>query len=385
MKHIYLLGATGSIGTQTLDIIRTNSTSFKLIGMAYGNNLEKAIPIIKEFKPLFVSTAKNEDVLELKKLFPELTVVSGDEGLIDIATRIYQPEIPSLLVNALMGGVGLKSTLAAIEIGRDVALANKETLVMAGELVINKAKEYGVNLLPIDSEHSAIWQCLNGEDEKKINKIIITASGGSFRDLSRNELENVTKEAALNHPNWSMGSKITIDSATMMNKGLEVIEAHYLFNLPYERIDTILHAQSIVHSMVEFVDTSIIAHLGTADMKIPIAYAMNYPNRQVIGNTSSLELAKIGTLDFKEMDFERFPCLQYAYEAGKKGDTYPLVLNAANEEAVNLFLNDKITFLQIETIIKEALDSHVGVSLATLEQILEINDEVRRIIRSKYS
>jgi 1-deoxy-D-xylulose-5-phosphate reductoisomerase len=384
MKHIYLLGATGSIGTQTLDIIRNHSDRFRLVAFSFGKNIKLASQIIKEFKPEFVST---QCVLLIKKLqrdFPNTTFTSGEAGLIEVAT--YKPEVAkdALVVNALMGGVGLRPTLMAIESGRDVALANKETLVMAGSMVTAKAREHDVKLLPVDSEHSAIWQCLNGEDPKKINKLIITASGGSFRDLSRDELKDVTKEQALNHPNWSMGSKITIDSATMMNKGLEVIEAHYLFDLPYDDIKTILHPQSIVHSMVEFVDTSMIAHLGTADMKIPIAYAMNYPDRAPIGNTSQLDLAKFGSLDFKEMDLKRYPCLAMAYDAGRKGDTYPMVLNAANEEAVALFLADKIAFLEIEDIVREALHEHEGVKNATLEQILEINDAVREKVRVRY-
>ena len=385
MKNIYLLGATGSIGTQTLDIIRNHKDRFNLVAFSFGNNIELATEIIIEFNPSFVSTAKKEDSETLKSLFPDLVLASGCEGLIKAATFNIPCGNEKLVINALMGGVGLRPTLAAIEAGRDVALANKETLVMAGNIVTKKAREHGIKLMPVDSEHSALWQCLNGEDGKKINKIIITASGGSFRDKSRDELINVTKEAALNHPNWSMGAKITIDSATMMNKGLEVIEAHYLFDLPYDDIETILHPQSIVHSMVEFVDTSIIAHLGTADMKIPIAYAMNYPDRAPIGNTSQLDLVRLGSLDFKKMDFERYPCLAMAYEAGYKGATFPMVMNAANEEAVSLFLQDKITFLQIEEIVREALDEHIGVQNATIEQIIEINDAVRANVRKKHS
>lgn len=386
MKQIILLGATGSIGTQTIDIIRNHPNKFKLVAFSYGRNTKLAIDIIQEFKPSFVSTGSDEDAARLQEIFPEVAFSSSDKGLIDVATySIDDSDTPTLVINALMGGVGLRPTLAAIECGRDVALANKETLVMAGEMVISKAQANGVNLLPVDSEHSALWQCLNGEDAKKINKVIITASGGAFRDLTRNQLKHVTKEQALNHPNWSMGEKITIDSATMMNKGLEVIEAHYLFNLSYDSIETILHPQSIVHSMVEFVDTSLIAHLGDSDMKIPIAYAMNYPNRATINNTSRLDLAKLGRLEFKEMDLMRFPCLAMAYEAGRKGDTYPMVLNAANEEAVALFLADKISFLQIEEIVRIALDTHVGVTDATLDEILKINESVRQTVRACYN
>ena len=385
MRDIILLGATGSIGIQTLAIIRNHSDRFRLVACAFGSNIELARQIIAEFKPFFVSTAKQDLANQLMIEFPTVNFTAGENGLIQVATYGDYKQDEVLVINALMGGVGLKPTLAAIEKERNVALANKETLVMAGALVIAKAREFGVKLLPVDSEHSAIWQCLNGEDERKIRKMIITASGGSFRDKTRDELQNVTKEAALNHPNWQMGAKITIDSATMMNKGLEVIEAHYLFGLSYDVIETILHSQSVVHSMVEFVDTSIIAHLGTADMKIPIAYAMNYPQRQVIAGTSFLDLAKVGSLDFKKMDFKRFPCLAMAYEAGRKGDTYPLVLNAANEEAVALFLSEKISFLTIETIIRLALDEHEPVKDANLEQILAINDEVRAKIRARYT
>jgi 1-deoxy-D-xylulose-5-phosphate reductoisomerase len=391
MKNIYLLGATGSVGTQTLDIIRNHRDRFELAAFSFGRNIKLAVEIIQEFNPYFVSAGSAEDAASLQEIFPDLKSSFGDQGLINVATySVNGDEAPDLVeaqdlvINALMGGVGLHPTLAAMESGRDVALANKETLVMAGNIVTAKARECGIQLMPVDSEHSALWQCLNGEDPKKINKMIITASGGSFRDLTRDQLKGVTKEQALNHPNWSMGTKITIDSATMMNKGLEVIEAHYLFGLSYDDIETILHPQSIVHSMVEFMDTSIIAHLGTADMKIPIAYAMNYPDRAPIGNTSGLDLAKLGSLDFKEMDFRRFPCLAMAYEAGRNGDTYPMVLYAANEEAVSLFLADKISFLEIENIVRVALDTHVGVKDATLEQILEINDAVRHEVRAHY-
>jgi len=383
MKKIILLGATGSIGTQTLDIIRNHSDRFQLVAFSFGRNVELAKEIIAEFKPLLVCAGRVETATKLSKDFPSSEFSSDLSGLIEVATYGDFKTDEVLVVNALMGGVGLRPTLAAINARRDVALANKETLVMAGTLVTKAAREKGVKLLPVDSEHSALWQCLNGENPKTISRLIITASGGSFRDQTREELVSVTKGQALNHPNWSMGAKITIDSATMMNKGLEVIEAHYLFDLQYEQIETILHPQSIVHSMVEFVDTSVIAHLGTADMKIPIAYAMNYPNRAAIGNTEILDLAKLSRLDFKEMDFDRYPCLAYAYEAGKKGDTYPLVLNAANEEAVALFLADKITFLEIETIVKGALDSHKPVKNATLEEILKINDVIRSNVRAQ--
>jgi len=382
MKNIFLLGATGSIGTQTLDIIRSNPDRFKLVAFSFGKNLDMAKSIIEEFKPSFVSAAEKGASIVLKNEFPNVKFGFGEVGLIQVATYEVGWKQDVLVVNGLMGGVGLRPTLAAIEAGCDVALANKETLVMAGHLVMDKVRENGVKLLPVDSEHSAIWQCLNGEDPKKIKKLIITASGGSFRDYARSQLQGVTKKEALNHPNWSMGEKITIDSATMMNKGLEVIEAHYLFDLAYDDIETILHPQSILHSMAEFVDTSIIGHLGTADMKIPIAYAMNYPDRQSIANTEFLNLAKVGRLEFKEMDLERYPCLAMAYEAGRKGDTYPLVLNAANEEAVALFLEEKISFLDIEAIVRQALDDHEPIKKASLEAILALDLAVKKKIRA---
>ncbi|MTP85465.1 1-deoxy-D-xylulose-5-phosphate reductoisomerase, partial [Turicibacter sanguinis] len=284
----------------------------------------------------------------------------------------------------VMGSVGLLPTLKAIEMGRNIGIANKETLVTAGHLVMEKAKQHGVKLLPVDSEHSAIYQCLQGEDAKAIKKLIITASGGSFRDYTREMLKEVTLEQALNHPNWSMGAKITIDSATMMNKGLEVIEAHWLFDMPYERIETILHRQSIIHSMVEFEDTSIIAHLGTPDMRIPIQFAMSYPERMDLKQGKSLNLAEVGTLEFKPMDFERFPCLKMAYEAGMQGGSCPTVLNAANEAAVDLFLRNKISFLEIETVVAEALNKHQKIDHPSLEQILQLDQEVRRDILAKY-
>jgi len=386
VKNIYLLGATGSIGTQTLDIIRNHADKFRLVAFSFGKNIELATKIIQEFNPSLVSTAQLRDAVKLREVFPNVKFSSNDfGGLTEVATYKAKDEGEPLLINALMGGVGLRPTLAAIEAGRNIALANKETLVMAGNIVTAKAKAHGIKLMPVDSEHSALWQCTNGEDTRKVKRMTITASGGSFRNKSRQELLHVTKEEALNHPNWSMGAKITIDSATMMNKGLEVIEAHYLFDLPYDDIETILHPQSIVHGMVEFVDTSVIAHLGTADMKIPIGYAMNYPDRAPIENTSPLDLVKLGSLEFKAMDFERYPCLAMAYEAGCKGDTYPMVLNAANEEAVALFLADKISFLEIENIVRVALDAHEGVKDATIDEILEIDDVVRSVIRARYN
>ena len=384
MKNIYLLGATGSIGTQTLDVIRMHPEAFRLIAFSSGRNIELTKQIIEEFQPAYVSVIEEESAMTLEALYPNVEFGYGAQGLESVAT--YQTDLggEDFVVTAVMGSVGLLPTLKAIEMGRNIGIANKETLVTAGHLVMEKAKQHGVKLLPVDSEHSAIYQCLQGEDAKAIKKLIITASGGSFRDYTREMLKEVTLEQALNHPNWSMGAKITIDSATMMNKGLEVIEAHWLFDMPYERIETILHRQSIIHSMVEFEDTSIIAHLGTPDMRIPIQFAMSYPERMDLKQGKSLNLAEVGTLEFKPMDFERFPCLKMAYEAGMQGGSCPTVLNAANEAAVDLFLRNKISFLEIETVVAEALNKHQKIDHPSLEQILQLDQEVRRDILAKY-
>lgn len=384
MKNIYLLGATGSIGTQTLDVIRQHSDKFRLVAFSAGRNIPLTQSIIEEFKPAYVSVICEEDAKQLANLYPTVTFGFGNEGLIQVATYDEVPAEQHFVLSAVMGSVGLLPTLKAIEMKRTIGIANKETLVTAGHLVMEKAKQYGVNLLPVDSEHSAIYQCLQGEDLKAVKKIIITASGGSFRDYTREMLKEVTREQALNHPNWSMGAKITIDSASMMNKGLEVIEAHWLFDMPYDRIETILHRQSIIHSMVEFEDTSIIAHLGTPDMRIPIQFAMSYPERIDLKQAKSLNLAEVGTLEFKPMDFERFPCLKMAYEAGRQGGSCPTVLNAANEAAVDLFLKDKISFLEIEEVVYQALSSHDMMVNPTLDEILHIDGDVRRQIMTKY-
>ncbi|PWZ96443.1 1-deoxy-D-xylulose-5-phosphate reductoisomerase, partial [Staphylococcus pseudintermedius] len=295
-------------------------------------------------------------------------IVSGREGLIEVAT--YNKN--DLVLNSLLGSVGLEPTMKAIEVGKDIALANKETLVVAGELVMAHARQHGVNILPVDSEHAAIFQCLNGEEMRKVKNVVITASGGSFRDLTRDQLASVTVEDALNHPNWSMGHKITIDSATMMNKGFEVIEAKWLFDLDIDQIQTILHKESIIHSMVEFVDTSVMAQLGTPDMRMPIQYAFTYPER-IEHQAPSLNLAEVAQLNFKPMDFDRYRCLQYAYDALRIGGTMPVVLNAVNEVAVAKFLNREIAFLDIEKIIEREMAAHEVIQNPTLEQILELD------------
>lgn len=379
LKKISLLGATGSIGIQTLDVIASYPDKFSLAAMSVGTNIESAREIIRKFSPELVSVKNMEDYIVLKnELGSKISFVYGDEGLIEVAT--YHSS--SVLVNAVVGSVGLLPTLKAIEAGKDIAIANKETLVTAGHLVMEAAKKYGVALLPVDSEHSAIFQCLQGENPEFIEKIILTASGGSFRNRTRAQLEGVTVEEALNHPNWSMGAKITIDSATMMNKGLEVIEAHWLFNMPYEKIDVLLHKESIIHSMIEFQDTSVIAQLGTPDMKVPIQYALTYPDRLPMPISERLKLWELGALHFNKMDFDRYKCLHFAFEAGKMGGTMPTVLNAANEEAVEAFLMGKIEFLAIEELIEKALEQHAVIQNPSLEAIRGIDEETRAFVKS---
>ncbi|MDN5387837.1 1-deoxy-D-xylulose-5-phosphate reductoisomerase [Bacillus sp. LB7] len=380
MKNICLLGATGSIGEQTLDVIKAHDDKFQLTAMSFGKNAEKAAEIIETFKPKYVSVGDEHTYEALKQHSFSYTFKTGigEESLIEAAVS---PEA-DVVVNALVGSVGLLPTLKAMEHKKTVALANKETLVTAGHIVKEHAQTYDVPLLPVDSEHSAIFQALQGENPKHMKRLIITASGGSFRDRTRQELEGVTVEEALNHPNWSMGAKITIDSATMMNKGLEVIEAHWLFDVPYDRIDVLLHKESIIHSMVEFHDRSIIAQLGTPDMRVPIQYALSYPERLPFDEAKSLELWEVGQLNFAQADFERFRCLQFAYESGKIGGTMPTVLNAANEEAVAAFLSGRISFLGIEDIIEKALERHQVIAKPSLQEIREVDKDARKFVQT---
>ena len=380
MKDIILLGATGSIGTQTLDIIRMNKEKYNLIALSVGRDLELSSSIIDEFKPKFVATRSKEDKEFLSAKFPHIDFVYGNSGLVDVAT--YDNENTNVtLVVALVGTIGLVPTVEAIKLGRNIALANKETLVTAGEIVMNLAKKHNVTIFPIDSEHSAIYQALVGENKEDIKNLIITASGGSFRHLTREKLVDVTKEDALKHPNWSMGAKITIDSSTMMNKGFEVIEAHFLFDVAYENIKTILHPESIIHSMVEFKDSSVKAQLANSDMRMPILYALSYPERLKY----SSELSFVGRkLTFDELSLDRYPCLKMAYDAAIKGNIYPTVLTASNDCAVELFLNNKISYLQIEEIVEEALENCKAVEEVTLEVILETEKKVKASIMKKY-
>lgn len=378
MKKISLLGATGSIGRQTMDVVRENHDLFDIVAFSAGKNIELTRQYIREFSPELVSVQEKADYESLQAEFPSIRFVYGDDGLVEVA--VYHSS--EILVNAVIGSVGLYPTLKAIQEKKDIAIANKETLVTAGHLVMEAAKVNGVRILPVDSEHSAIFQALQGEKEKNIERLIITASGGSFRDLTREQLEHVTVEQALNHPNWSMGAKITIDSATMMNKGLEVIEAHWLFDMPYDKISVLLHKESIIHSMVEFHDGSVMGQLGTPDMRVPISYALMYPDRLQNASKERLDLAKMATLHFQEMSFSRFPCLQYAFDAGKVGGTMPTVLNAANEAAVDLFLKGKISFLQIESLIYQELEKHNAIEKPDLETIQQIDLQTRMAIQS---
>jgi len=377
MKKISVLGSTGSIGTQTLDVARMHRDQFQIEGLAAGSNVELLLQQVKEFGPRKVSVATKELADRVKHSLPAGTeVFYGREGLIEIAAGTDA----ELVVTAVVGSMGLPSTLAAIEAGKNIGLANKETLVTAGHLVTAAAAAKGVKLLPIDSEHSAIFQCLNGERYEDIERITLTASGGSFRDYTREQLVDVTVEDALKHPNWSMGAKITIDSATMVNKGLEVIEAHWLYGLPYEQISVLLHPESIIHSFVEFRDSSIIAQLGNPDMRVPIQYALTYPERWN-SPAPRLSLAEAGRLNFREMDFERFPCLRLAYECGKMGGTAPTVFNAANEVAVARFLRKEISFLRIEEIIEQVVERHQNHPEPPLETI-EASDQSARELAS---
>lgn len=375
MKRITVLGSTGSIGTQTLDVVSMHPDQFVVEALAGGSNIKLLAEQAHLYQPKKVSVGTRQLAKEIRPLLPPgMELHWGNEGLVELAANTEA----DMVVTAVMGSVGLHSTLAAIEAGKQIGLANKETLVTAGHLVTERARAKGVPLLPIDSEHSAIFQCLNGERMKDVAHITLTASGGSFRDLTREQLREVTVEDALKHPNWSMGAKITIDSATMVNKGLEVIEAHWLFGLDYEQIHVLLHPESIIHSYVEFQDTSIVAQLGNPDMRVPIQYALTYPERMK-SPAKPLSLAEVGKLHFKEMDFNRFPCLRLAFECGKMGGTAPTAFNAANEIAVARFLHGEISFLHIEAIIERVLERHVNVADPELSAIEACDHEARSI------
>ncbi len=382
MKNISILGSTGSIGTQTLDIVREYSEDFNIVSLSANSNIELLEKQIREFTPSLVCVYNEEQAVKLKENIKDLStkVVSKMDGLVQCATV----EEADTVVTAIVGMIGIQPTIEAIKEGKDIALANKETLVTAGHLIMPLVKKHNVSLLPVDSEHSAIFQALQGEDIDTVEQIILTASGGPFRGRKLSQLQDVSIEEALNHPNWSMGSKITIDSATMVNKGLEVLEAAWLFGLEIDRIKVIVHPQSIIHSMVEYIDGSVIAQLGVADMRIPIQYALFYPSRNRLVQGERLDFIKIEQLTFEEPDMETFKGLKLGYQAGKIGGSMPTVYNAANEWAVARFLEDKISFTDIPAMINEAMNNHKPVPEPTLNEILNIEEEtydfLRRII-----
>ncbi|MFD0959517.1 1-deoxy-D-xylulose-5-phosphate reductoisomerase [Paenibacillus chungangensis] len=375
MKKIALLGSTGSIGTQTLDIVDHHPEQYKVVALSAGSRVDELVVQANKYKPVLVSLATKDLADRAAPHLPSGTRVAyGEQGLIDVAASTDA----DIVVTAIMGSRGLPATMAAIEAGKTIALANKETLVTAGHLVMKRAKERGVSILPVDSEHSAIFQCLNGERAQTVKTVTLTASGGSFRDRTRDELAGVTVEQALNHPNWSMGAKITIDSATMVNKGLEVMEAKWLYDVDYDQIKVLIHPESIIHSYVEFVDNSIVAQLGLPDMRVPIQYALTYPDRQPTP-TEPLDLAAIGKLHFREMDYERYPALRLAFQCGRLGQSAPTVYNAANEIAVARFLNGEIAFLDIERILQQVVDRHQVCAVDHIDAIEEIDQWARSV------
>ncbi len=379
MKALSLLGSTGSIGTQTLDIVSQYPDQFRIVGLAAGRNVELLAQQVRQFRPLIVALSDADKLPELKAaiadLSPQPTLLAGQEGVIEVA-RCAEADV---VVTGIVGCAGLLPTIAAIKAGKDIALANKETLIAGAPVVLPLVKQYGVKLLPADSEHSAIFQCLQGVPPGGLRRILLTASGGSFRDFPVEKLAQVTVADALKHPNWTMGRKITIDSATLMNKGLEVIEAHYLFDVEYDQIAIVIHPQSIIHSLIELEDTSVLAQLGWADMRLPLLYALSYPDR-IATNWEPLDLVKIGSLTFREPDHEKYPCMQLAYAAGRAGGCMPAVLNAANEQAVALFLEEKIRFLDIPRLIEQTCDRYQSQNRPdpNLEDILAADDWARQ-------
>ena len=376
-KKISILGSTGSIGTQALEVISKLENDFEVISLCAGNNVTLLKEQISRFNPKIVSVKSEENIDELKKQFPSVTFFYGDEGLCEAA----QNKENDMVLVALSGKAGLKPTLSAIENRIDIALANKETLVMAGDIVMRKAKEAGVKILPVDSEHSAIFQCLDGRND--IKHLIITSSGGPFRTWTKEEMKSADLSQALAHPRWNMGKKITVDSATLMNKGLEVIEAHHLFNVDYKDIKVVVHPQSYLHSAVEYFDGSIIGQMGIPSMHIPIQYALTYPKRVEGIETGSFDFIKASKLEFFEPDFEKFPCLKIAFEAGKTGGTATVCLNAANEEAVFAFLNGEIQFLDIYTIVKQCMEEYSVINNPTIDEILSEDIKVRKDAKTK--
>ena len=380
MKKIAILGSTGSIGTQTLDVVRNNG-DIRVVGISAGHNIDKAEEQVREFHPelAVIYDEKAAEDLKARIRDTDTRVLSGMDGLLELAVM---PD-SDILVTAIVGMIGIRPTLAAIEAGKDIALANKETLVTAGHLIMPLAKEKGVQILPVDSEHSAIFQCLHGEDRRQVHKLLITASGGPFRGRKTAELADIRPEDALKHPTWSMGRKITIDSATLVNKGLEVMEARWLFGVPLEQIQVVVQPQSIIHSMVEFEDGAVMAQLGSPDMLLPIQYALYYPERRYLPG-ERLDFTKLRSIEIDEPDMDTFRGLPLAIRAAKEGGSTPTVFNASNEEAVALFLDHRIGFLDIYRIIEEAMDRHRNIESPDLGQILAVEAETRRRISEEW-
>ena len=380
MKTIAVLGSTGSIGTQTLEVARANG-DLKIAALAAGRNVKLLESQIREFSPRVVAVWEEKAARELKTAISDLDVkiVTGMDGLIEISTL---PEV-EVLVTAIVGMIGIRPTVEAIKAGKDIALANKETLVTAGHIIMPLAKEHGVKILPVDSEHSAIFQSLNGEQHGQIDKLLITASGGPFRGRKRADLEQVKVEDALKHPNWAMGQKITIDSATLVNKGLEVMEAKWLFQVDLDQIEVVVQPQSVIHSMVQFVDGAVIAQLGTPDMKLPIQYALYYPDRRYLAG-ERLDFAKLGQITFEKPDMETFLGLPLALKASREGGSMPTVFNAANERAVSKFLHREIGFTDIYQIIIESMEQHKSIQQPTIEEILDTEKATYEFIESRW-
>lgn len=382
MKNIAVLGSTGSIGTQTLDIVRNNTGELKIKVLAAGSNVELIEKQIREFKPeiAVLYNAEKANELKIKIADTGVKVLSGMDGMIEAATF----DDVDTVVTSMVGMIGIKPTIAAIKAGKNIALANKETLVTAGHIIMPLIKEHKVSLLPVDSEHSAIFQSMNGENRKRISKILLTASGGPFRGKSYEELKNVTLEDALKHPNWAMGQKITVDSATLVNKGLEVMEAAWLFDVDVSMIQVVVHPQSVIHSMVEYEDTAVIAQLGCPDMRLPIQYALFYPDRRFL-DAKKLDFFEMKSLTFEKPDMDTFKGLKFAMEAAEFGGSMPTVFNASNEEAVAMFLNKKIGFLDIYRIIEKSMNRHTIISNPDIDTVLSVERDTREFIRKSFN
>lgn len=381
MKNITILGSTGSIGTNALEVIRQKRDEFNVVALSGHTNYKLVMEQIKEFNPKYVSIGTEEGFEAIKKEFPEVELFFGREGL----KKLGELEETDIILTAVSGVIGIEATVEAIKKGKRIALANKETMVAGGAYINKLLKEYPeAEIIPVDSEHSALFQSLSAGRREDVKNLIITASGGSFRGKKRDELKEITVSEALKHPKWSMGKKITIDSSTLVNKGLEVIEAHELFGIDYDRIKVAVHPQSIVHSLVEYKDNAMVAQLGATDMKLPIQLAFTYPKREESIALEKLDLMKAGNLTFEELDMETFKGLPLAYRAGKTGGTMPVVFNAANEVAVELFMKEKIKFLEIYDVIEKAMDNHMPVKIENLEIILNVDEETRKWVYENY-